>query len=52
MFQCGGLGALFGGAKPSKAPRGDGTDPRQRTLQVSGNHCNMLMFLVLTSCHV
>jgi len=26
MFQCGGLGALFGRAKPIKASRGDGTD--------------------------
>jgi len=25
MFHLGGLGALFGGAKPTKAPRGDGT---------------------------
>jgi len=25
MFQFGGLGALFGCAKPTKAPRGDGT---------------------------
>jgi len=25
MFQFGGLGALFGGAKPPKSPRGDGT---------------------------
>jgi len=25
MFQFGGLGALFGGAKPTKAPRGDGS---------------------------
>jgi len=24
-FHLGGLGALFGGAKPTKAPRGDGT---------------------------
>jgi len=30
MFQFGGLGALFGGAKPTKAtPRGDGTDVTQ-----------------------
>jgi len=26
MFQFGGLGDLFWGAKPPKAPRGDGTD--------------------------
>jgi len=26
MFQFGGLGALFGWAKPNKAPRGDGTE--------------------------
>jgi len=25
MFQFGGLGVLFGGDKPPKAPRGDGT---------------------------
>jgi len=25
MFQFGGLGALFGGDKPTKSPRGDGT---------------------------
>jgi len=25
MFQFGGLGVLFDGAKPPKAPRGDGT---------------------------
>jgi len=34
MFQFGGLGALFGGAKPPKATRGDGTEP---TGHVSGN---------------
>jgi len=35
MFQFGGLGALFGGAKPTKAPRGDGTGHKPAMLRMS-----------------
>jgi len=33
VFQFVGLGVLFGGAKPLKAPRGDGTGPVQAKKQ-------------------
>jgi len=45
-FNLGGIGAMFGGAKPTKAPRGYGTDQK---LQYTQKNC--LLLCRIFRCH-
>jgi len=45
MFHFGGLGALFEGAKPPKAPRGDGTAPDHLSSEISSSTLATFKFI-------